>query len=238
MDKVLARLENIERSLSHFQDTLQKVLIASSDLGQHVFAEQPYLPNISNDDHQLGEYSPVSGHFIGEHYYGSSSAYALMLEAQQLAHGSAGAAKPQRIDDFKDDVDIPKQTATPHLDTISSRVSNNPLNFSSDNLPLALPPRGLAEACIEPYFSQVQYVLPIFSKDSFWRNAQVTYTGESRKPDRAWIICFNNLILQTMSLRASTLNQDGTIDVGNSLAMEMLHPFLVNWRRSLSNAGT
>ena len=179
-------------------------------------------------------------HLVDEQYYGSSSLVSLLGEIhfllEDLVKNNAGRA-------LDDGGPIPNQSLVECVSTTGNiskmSVVDDRLDLSSDGLPLTLPPKGLLDALIEPYFSQINCILPIFRKEKVCEAVRKEYEVGTHKSNGAWLLCFNNMIVQTLEARSfSSQTQSSTDDRSSSayssaMEVELLRPFLVNSRRGL-----
>ncbi|KAI9880707.1 MAG: hypothetical protein M1830_001340 [Pleopsidium flavum] len=244
LEGVKSRLDNIDETISDFKSIIEGITTKLPPLHPSVSAVSIVEGNEASD---LGKVESVTEqsaltitrHFVNEQYYGSSSLVSLLSEIQSLLE-----------DRVKDDEDCSMGDGAVSSDeslgaclaamgnTAKSLIVDDPLDLSNDGLPLALPPKGLLDAFIEPYFNQVNRMLPVFRKESFCENVRKNYEAGSGKANRAWILCFNNIILQTMNVRAlgssSNLENRGRNVHGDAMEAELLRPFLINSRRGLN----
>ena len=167
-----------------------------------------------------------------------SSSLALLLRDVYLAlESNMDSESPSRSDDGPGKN---TQECMAIMENLSkSLLSDDSLDIFSESLPPKLPPRGLLDACLEPYFRQVNPTLPVFDEDSFYDNIHKSYEAGSNQANRAWIVCFNNVILQTLNVKTASGFAKKPQDKANnppSVDMEtkISEPFQINLRRAIS----
>jgi hypothetical protein len=112
------------------------------------------------------------------------------------------------------------------LDYVTDLSLEDRIDLSNDGLSLALPPKIILDAMVDIYFTGIHTLLPIFNKENFEANINAIYSGRATGSDRAWTLCFNNIIL--LSLKPKTLqsmNRQTHMDTG------LLKSFIDNSRR-------
>ena len=104
------------------------------------------------------------------------------------------------------------------------------LDQSSDGQPLTLPPRELLDAFVEIYFNQINWMLPLFHKDTFSENVRRSYEL-GRDASDAWILCFNGIVLLILNIRALGSSKKAADD---AMEADLIKPFHANFRRGLN----
>ncbi|EAW17346.1 Zn(II)2Cys6 transcription factor [Aspergillus fischeri NRRL 181] len=104
----------------------------------------------------------------------------------------------------------------------------------SDGLLPSLPPRALLETCLETYFACLSPFLPIYDRQSVISAIEEQYGPSINRPDPAWVISFNNILLQTLDARYSAATRAGSI-THNILEEELIKSLLLNYRRGYNN---
>ena len=117
-------------------------------------------------------------------------------------------------------------------------VADDSWDLAGDSLPPKLPPKGLLDASLESYFHQINPSLPVFDEESFYDNIHKNYEAGSDQANRAWIMCFNNVILQTLNARTVSRftkkpQSEATSLLSADMETEILTPFLTNLRRAV-----
>ncbi|MCJ1377769.1 hypothetical protein MMC17_000865 [Xylographa soralifera] len=100
----------------------------------------------------------------------------------------------------------------------------------SDSQPLDLPPQRLLEAFVEPFFSKVNWLLPIFRRSTIAEYLHQTYDS-GNEADHARMLCLNNILLLGLNSNPTSQGQNAT---GNALEAELIRPFQLNFRRGLN----
>ncbi|KAF4176615.1 hypothetical protein CNMCM8927_003165 [Aspergillus lentulus] len=104
----------------------------------------------------------------------------------------------------------------------------------SDGLLPSLPPRALLETCLETYFACLSPFLPIYDRQSVTLAIEEQYGPSINSPDPAWVISFNNILLQTLDAKYSAATRAGSI-AHNILEEELIKSLLLNYRRGYNN---
>ena len=229
MEKTISDLPNVIRSfVTH--PTHQDFSLSASDSMESARERR----NDDNPESPNDQPANARGrHLVDEQYYGSSSLVSLLGEIHSLLEALV-----------KNDADpIQNQSLVECVSIIGNiskfAVVDDRLDLSSDGLPLTLPPKGLLDALIEPYFSQINCILPIFRKERVCEAVRKEYEAGIHKTNGAWLLCFNNMIVQTLEARSFSSQTQSSADDRSSSAyssameVELLRPFLVNSRRGL-----
>ncbi|GIC89043.1 Zn(II)2Cys6 transcription factor [Aspergillus udagawae] len=104
----------------------------------------------------------------------------------------------------------------------------------SDGLLPSLPPRALVEASLETYFTCLSPFLPIYDRESVASAIKEQYGPMVNNPDPAWMILFNNILLQTLDAKNSATTRAGLIN-HNILEDELIKSLLLNYQRGYNN---
>lgn len=244
LEGVKSRLDSIDETISDFKSIIEGITTKLSPLNPSVSSVSIVEQNEAGDLGRVESLSDQSAlttirHLVNEQYYGSSSLVSLLSEIQSLLEDRVREDEDCSMGDgvVGSDESLGECLAVMG-DIAKSLIVDDPLDLSNDGLPLALPPKGLLDAFIEPYFNQVNWMLPVFRKDAFCENVRKNYEAGSGKANSAWILCFNNVILQTMNVRAlgfSSKPEDMESNMhGDAMEAELLRPFLINSRRGLN----
>lgn len=168
----------------------------------------------------------------GQHHKSSSLA-SLLKDVYLALESNLDSKDSSRMDDSPDKN---TQECLAIIENLSkSLLSDDSWDLSGEPLPPKLPPQGLLDASLESYFRQVNPTLPVFDEDSFYDNIHKNYEAGSDQAHWAWIMCFNNVILQTMDARtAASFMKKPHNKASSPLDMEakILSPFLINLRRA------
>jgi hypothetical protein len=163
----------------------------------------------------------ANGH---ERYFAPTSLPFLILEMMEFLN--AGALAVRTISGGPSPIE---QTPS-SMDYATYETTQDHINFFHDGLDLVLPPRIVLDAMVGPFFSKVHSLLPIFNKDNFDSNLEILYSGKSTGSDRAWTLCFNNIILLTLIPKtAQSQNLNTHMDTG------LIEAFIGNSRRGLQH---
>lgn len=111
------------------------------------------------------------------------------------------------------------------------------LDQPSDGQPLTLPPRELLDAFVEIYFNQINWVLPLFHKDTFSENVRRSYEQGPHAID-AWILCFNGIVLLILNIRALGSSKKAadraSATADDTMEADLIKPLHANIRRGLN----
>ena len=171
----------------------------------------------------------------GQHHRSSSLA-SLLRDVYLALESNLDSKDSSRMDDGPDKN---TQECLAIMENLSkSLLSDDSWDLSGETSPPKLPPKGLLDASLESYFRQVNSTLPIFDEDSFCDNMHKNYEAGSDQANQAWIMCFNNVILQTLNARtASSFTKKPRNKSSSPLRADMeakiLSPFLINLRRAV-----
>ncbi len=180
-----------------------------------------------------------------ERFFGSGSMYSIWLEIISTTEGlfarSAGSSEvqnpqsPQRssnsaiIAALDPGLGSALQKACEHL---QKNCAEPPLEECSDGGPLSLPPRFLLESILDPFLKELNPILPIFARSSLLEAIKVQYDPQQQRLDPAWATCFNNLILQILTIKAGSSPES---PLQNSMDDTLRTTFLTNAQRCYSN---
>ena len=174
---------------------------------------------------------------VNDQYYGTSSIASLfseiegLLEARltdrKIATGTEGSAIPtEGVQDC--------QLALRNMAKIL--LNHDSLDLTGEDLPPTLPPQRVLEATMEIYTSQVSSMLPFVRKSTLCEQIRRIYSTGPSQADIAWVICFNNIILQTLgtnNIQGSNHSEDNRVPLGENPERELLQPLLTNYQRGL-----
>lgn len=170
----------------------------------------------------------------GQHH-GSSSLASLLRDVYLALESKLDPKVSSRMDDGPDKN---TQECLAIMENLSRLLlSDDSWDLSGETLPPKLPPKGLLDTSLETYFRQVNSTLPIFDEDSFYDSIRKNYEVGSDQANWAWIMCFNNVILQTFDARAassSTKRSQNNASSPLDKEANTLSPFLTNMRRAIS----
>lgn len=213
---------------------------------------------ITNSEDLLLPLEQKSRHLVTERggyerFFGSGSMYSIWVEIVSTTEGlfarsqsfvtQAGSPEaqnfqsPQRssnsaiIAALDPGLESALQKACEHLQKYCAEPS---LEECGDGGPLSLPPRFLLETILDPYLKELNPILPIFARNSLLEAIKVQYDPQQHQLDPAWATCFNNLILQILTIKAGGGAQSS---LRNSMDDTLRTTFLMNVQRCYSNLG-
>ncbi|OBT66282.1 hypothetical protein VE03_04350 [Pseudogymnoascus sp. 23342-1-I1] len=106
--------------------------------------------------------------------------------------------------------ELPGGSRSLHDPTVLQDFTNRS-DLSCDGLPLVLPPRVILDAIVGPFFSDIHGILPIFDRENFTRNLNEMYSQKPGYINRAWALCFTNVVLLTLVPKALQTPMDRDI---------------------------
>ena len=171
----------------------------------------------------------------GQHHRSSSLA-SLLRDVRLTLESILDSKGSSRMDDGPDKN---AQECLAIMENLSKSLqSDGSWALSGESLPPKMPPKGLLDASLESYFRQVNPMLPIFDEESFYDNIHKNYEAGSDPTNWAWIMCFNNVILQTLDARTTfNMTKKPQNKASSPLMADMeakiLSPFLINLRRAI-----
>lgn len=239
LEELKARLHHIEQSVSQLK--------AGARCSRSGTPPQDLLvpKNLVSSDHEMdrmsidscADRSPLDSDNLmdGEHHEFSSLA-SLLRDVSFALESNLDSKGSLKMDD---DPDKNILECLAILEDISkSLLADDSWDLSGESLPPKLPPKGLLDASLESYFRQVNPALPVFDEDSFYDDMRRNYEAGSDQANRAWIMCFNNVILQTLNAKiASSFTKQPQSQASSPLIADtettMLTPFLVNLKRAV-----
>ena len=238
-----SRLDEIDQTMLQVKTVVNGASVAPSKIDQDAFSVAMLMTDQAMDGSKSNTISKPSvqatpRYLFNGQYYGTSSLASVFSEI--------GLAIEARLNEGKGTVGVVSlnssnealrncQLTLQHM--AKTMMDHDALDLPNKELPPTLPPRDVLEATVDTYFGQVNAMMPVFKRDAFCENIQRIYVGGPDHNDNAWILCFNNAILQTMS--TDTVELQSPIDDGASVAQgetpetELLRPLLVNYRRGL-----
>ena len=183
-----------------------------------------------------------------EYFFGSSSLYSIWKEIMcstetlfaqsQTFNTSRGPSEnqdPQSLQISANSAVIaaldPELKSALHraCEHMQSFCAKPPLEECSDGIPLSLPPRFLLEAILDSFLRELNPTFPIFARSSLLAAIEVQYDIQRHQLDLAWATCFNNLILQVLTINAG----DGAESFSRDESLRTT--FLVNAQRCYRN---
>jgi hypothetical protein len=100
-----------------------------------------------------------------------------------------------------------------------------------------IPPLGILEPMIDPYFDNINQLLPIWSKDRFREFIASSQLETTSLPRTAHMTCFNSLVILILTTKlASVSRQSETSMPGwGSTNLDLVKYFLKNAMRAIDN---
>ena len=102
-----------------------------------------------------------------------------------------------------------------------------------DGKPLELPPQMFLESSLNVYFEDTSLDAPIFYKETLLEAMHTLYAPNTSYLDNAWVLCFNNIILQSLSSK-SKLSRKNPMLMGH-MTDSLLTSLIMNAKRALQN---
>ncbi|KAL6721618.1 hypothetical protein ACLMJK_000722 [Lecanora helva] len=230
-NNVEERLERIEGTLSGLAEGLLRIETSKSSPGtpseksDDSRSTQEFRDPFKDGPQDLERTRVFHGHVLQdfnghERYFRSISLASLMWEAHCFIDArdlqSPGSSRPQKN----------TESSRQLLESLNDISARDQLDFSHDGLPLVLPPKFILDSTIGPFFSQVHGLMPIFNRQNFDANVEAIYSGKSTGADRAWTMCFNNVVLLTLMPKTiQSHKQHSHMDAG------LVKAFIDNFRR-------
>ena len=233
-----SRLDDIDHTILEVKTTVDNATTLSSSFGQDASSIAVYMMD-SARNHNSSDSRPHAGtlQLVNDQYYGTSSIASLFGEIEALLEARLTARKnPTGTEGPTVPTDGVQECQLALHNMAKTLLYHDSLDFPGEDLHPTLPPQRVLEATIELYFSQVSSMLPIFRKSTLCERFRRIYSTGPNQADIAWVICFNNIILQTLSpdtIQGSNQSEDNHVPVGESAERELLQPLLANYRRGL-----
>lgn len=249
LEEVKSRLNSMDKTISDLQNCIKEVATKGAPQEQPLTSLPSRNASYGSDlDKASGQgdqcFAMTNRHLINEQYYGSSSLVSLLGETKALLEQRSKESQEGNIGDSAMDHSDGFARCLTIMESIAkSSIIDDHLDMSNDGFPLALPPQRILEPLLEPYFNQLHWSLPIFRKAAFCESVRKNYVTEPGKIDTAWIVCFNSIIVQTLNARALGISSQALPEerashtYGDSMEVELLGPFLINFRRGLDKLG-
>ena len=230
-----SRLDDIDHTILEVKNTVDNATTLSSSFGQDASSIAVYLMD-SAQHHHSNDGRPHAA-TLNDQYYGTSSIASLFGEIEALLEARLTARKnATTTEGLTIPTDGIQECHVALHNMAKTLLYNDSLDFAGEDLPPTLPPQRVLEASIELYFNQISSMLPIFRKSTLCERFRRIYSTGPNQADIAWVICFNNIILQTLSpetIQSSNQSEENHVPVGESAERELLQPLLANYRRGL-----
>ena len=246
LKEMKSRLDDIDHSILQVKTTVDDATTISSSFNQDASSIAVYMmesASCSSRHHNPND-SPsraTTFQLVNDQYYGASSIASLFSEIEELLEarltdrkiatgleaGTEGSAIPtEGVQEC--------QLALRNMAKIL--LYHDSLDLIGEELPPTLPPQRVLEATIEIYSSQVSSMLPFIRKSTLCEQFRRIYSIGPNQADIAWVLCFNNIVLQTLgtdNIQGSNQAEDNRVPLGESPERELLQPLLTNYQRGL-----
>ena len=180
----------------------------------------------------LGRHRIVCSINGSERYYGSTSLASIVHEL------SESVLRPLSMDESEPIVSQGAANVREKINLLLAEEESFALLH--DGSRPSSPPLAMLDAMIDPYFSELNWHLPLWSKKKFRNLICSIYAGAAHIEDRAHAICFSNMVLLTLTAkslqsRARYATQPSYRQSGSSMDYDLIKPFLANAKRALQN---
>jgi len=246
LKKFESRLEQLERSVSEIQSSLELVISkisahpplpgSSSQVNLSTLPQKPDSwsppPTPNKLNQSLGRRHIVYDVNGCERYFGSTSLASLVHEMSEFV------LRPLSMDEAEDATSESAATVREKINLLSTEEEH--FELPQDGSPPSSPPLAMLDAMIDSYFAAINCYLPIWSKEHFRQLIDSAYTGKAYIQDRAHVICFSNMVLLTLTAkslqsRARSATQSTPRQAGSSMDFDLIKPFLANAKRALQS---
>lgn len=242
LKEMKSRLDDIDHTILQVKTTVDDATTISSSFGQDASSIAAYMMDSTKCPvrHHKSNDSPSHAatlQLVNDQYYGTSSIASLFTEIEGLLEARlADRQNATGTEGLKIPPEAMQECQLALRNMAKTLLYHDSLDLPGEDLPPTLPPQRVLEATIELYFSQVSSMLPVFRKSTLCERFRRIYSTGPNQADIAWVICFNNLILQTLSIdniQGSNLSEGNHVPLGESPERELLPPLLTNYQRGL-----
>ena len=242
LKEMKSRLDDIDHTILQVKTTVDDATTISSSFSQDASSIAVFMMDSASFPARHHKSNDSTSHattlqLVNDQYYGTSSIASLFGEIEGLlearltdrknATGTEGSTIP---------TEGVQECQLALRNMAKTLFYHDSLDLPGEDLPPTLPPQRVLEATIEIYFSQVSSMLPIFRKSTLCELSRRIYNTGPNQADIAWVLCFNNIILQTLStdnIQSSNQSEDIHLPLGGSAERELLQPLLTNYQRGL-----
>ena len=210
--------------------------IIQSPLVAETFVSANHEMDEMSIDSHIDETPQVSTSPMNGEHPRSSFLASLLRDVYLTLESQLDSTRSTNIDDS---LDKNTQECLATLRTLSKSIlSDDCWDLSGETLPPKLPPKDLLNASLETYFRHVNSMLPIFNEESFYDNIPKSYEVGSDHANPAWIICLNNVCLQTLNTRTASSfpgkpQENASSPLRAETEAKILTPFLTNLKRAV-----
>ncbi len=230
LKEMKSRLDDIDHTILQVKTTVDDATTISSSFSQDASSIAVYMMDSTRSNDSPSHTATLQ--LVNDQYYGTSSIASLFSEIEGLLEARLTERK-----NATEGSTIPtegvQECQLALRNMAKTLLYHDSLDLPGEDLPPTLPPQQVLEATIEIYFSQVSSMLPSFRKSTLCEQFRRIYSTGPNQADIAWVICFNNIILQTLSTDNIQKSEDNHVPLGESPERELLQPLLTNYQRGL-----
>jgi hypothetical protein len=241
------RLAKIESSIALLLETMSEEKdehvrsqqSISEQVPRHILPPTPQIspglmppPRPKKKGRKIGHHQTIRDVCGAERYYGSTSLTALVHELDQ------NSLRHLPSDEYQTPTWGSVRTVRQSIKALSE--TNDHMINEPDGSTLSRPPLAILEAMIPQFFDSVNTYLPIWSRETFRQLVTSAYHEQNYVEERAHAICFNNLILLTLTARSNQgqachASQPGSRTAGLAIDLDLTKPLLENAERAFQN---
>lgn len=236
LEELKTRLHHIEQTVSQLKATSRHCRSETPVRDQPVPVSSDHAVDAMNIDSCADQSRHGGDNLMNGEHHESSPLASLLRDVYLALESNLDSKGSSRMDDGPDKN---TQECLAVIGNITQLlVADDSWDLAGDSLPPKLPPKGLLDASLESYFRQINPSLPVFDEESFYDNIHKIYEAGSDQANRAWIMCFNNVILQTLNARTVSRftkkpQSKATSPLSADVETEILTPFLTNLKRAV-----
>lgn len=245
LEGVKSRLDTMEKTMSQLSNMISEIVPQTPRKDQVMFsgsvhgAKEASLCN--RTEGRIGRRLMRSScPVVDKQYYGSSSLTSLIAKICSSLQDCAKSEEECYMNDRSDSsADGSLQECMIMMEGMAKSLEEEKrIDQSSDGRPISLPPQELLEDFVKVYFDQINWMLPLFHKDSFLQNLRRSYEL-GPEANGAWILCFNSIMLLILNNRALGASKKGddpeSILVDDTMAADLIKPLHANFKRGLND---
>ena len=230
LKEMKSRLDDIDHTILQVKTTVDDATTISSSFSQDASSIAVYLMDSTKSNDSPSHTATLQ--LVNDQYYGTSSIASLFSEIEGLLEARLTERK-NAIEGSTIPTEGVQECQLALRNMAKTLLYHDSLDLPGEDLPPTLPPQQVLEATIEIYFSQVSSMLPSFRKSTLCERFRRIYSTGPNQADIAWVICFNNIILQTLSTDNIQKSEENHVPLGESPERELLQPLLTNYQRGL-----
>lgn len=243
--EIKTRLDGIDHAMSRVGMMVdQNSPPISSSIDPDAFSVAMLMIHQTEDsrpeDYAASQSIHKAHHILNDQHYGTTSLASLFAEIEASLEARWESANEGSENSGMTGLDETPRECQLALHSMAKEIiRHDSMDLPGEDLPPTLPPRDVLDHALDNYFSQATSILPIFRKQSFFDNIKRLYEKGPEQTDMAWILGFNNVILQSLNISppvAPPYSSSGerlhTAQVA-SPEKELLRSLVVNYRRGL-----